>query len=95
MPIILSVKRKVKNIKKQKRGISHEKSLGKKPSKKLKAFFDTTEKKQIDLARLLNLNRATIWQWLNRNGVPAKYVTVVSKFTQNKVSKHEIRPDIF
>jgi len=95
MHIIHPMKRKVKNIRKQKRGKSHVIATGKKPSKKLKSFFDTRQKTQIELARLLNLNRATIWHWLNKNGVPAKYVAVVSKFTQNTVSKHEIRPDIF
>lgn len=78
------VKRKPKSLKSRK-----------KPSPKLKQFFDRKYKKQIELARLLNLNRATIWWWLNKNGVPAEYVLTVEKFTEYRVTRYEIRPDIF
>lgn len=51
---------------------------------------------QAELARLCQTSQPRIWQCLHRNKVlPAELVLVVERATQGKVSRYELRPDLY
>ena len=51
---------------------------------------------QAELARRIGKKQAHIWNWLNRDGrIPADMVLAVERATDGKVSRHELRPDIY
>lgn len=42
------------------------------------------------------IRQAHIWSWLNRTGrVPAEYVIPVEKAVGGRVTRHDLRPDIY
>lgn len=51
---------------------------------------------QVALARKLGLKQAHVWWWLNRaKKLPAEQAIAIEKATDGKVSRHELRPDIY
>ena len=51
---------------------------------------------QTALARHLGLKQPHIWQWLNvSKRVPAEFVLEIERATAGRVSRHELRPDIY
>lgn len=51
---------------------------------------------QAELARRIGKTQAHIWNWLNRDKqVPAEAVIPIESATEGKVSRHDLRPDIF
>lgn len=51
---------------------------------------------QSELARLLSVNQANVWNWLNRDkNVPSEFVLPIAKALNFKVTPHELRPDIY
>lgn len=51
---------------------------------------------QTELARLCRTSQPRIWQCLHRNKVvPAELVLIIESATGGKVSRHELRPDLY
>jgi DNA-binding transcriptional regulator YdaS (Cro superfamily) len=51
---------------------------------------------QSALGRVLGTHQQNIWYWLHRTGrVPAEYVIPIEHATDGKVTRHELRPDIY
>lgn len=52
---------------------------------------------QAKLAEKINTAQSTVWYWLNRkNGkVPHAFCAAIAKATGNRVTKSELRPDLF
>lgn len=59
----------------------------------LRTFFDK-EKPQTWLAGQLGLTQGAVSQWLKK-GVPPCRVLAVERATGGKVSRHEMRPDLY
>lgn len=47
-----------------------------------------------ETARQLGVHRASVY-WALNNGCPPKFVLKVEELTGNKVSRYELRPDIY
>lgn len=51
---------------------------------------------QAELARRIGKKQAHIWNWLNRDkAVPAEAVLPIEEATGGKVTRHELRPDLY
>jgi len=51
---------------------------------------------QAQLARLLGVSQPNVWHWLHKaERVPAEYVLKIEQATGGKVSRHDLRPDIY
>ena len=51
---------------------------------------------QAELARRIGKKQAHVWNWLNRDKeVPAESVLSIEAATAGKVTRHDLRPDIF
>lgn len=51
---------------------------------------------QAQLARILGVSQPNVWHWLHKaERVPAEYVIKIEQATDGKVSRHELRPDIY
>lgn len=51
---------------------------------------------QAQLARLLGVTQPNVWHWLHKSErVPAEYVLKIEQATGGKVSRHDLRPDIY
>lgn len=51
---------------------------------------------QSALARAIGVRQCHIWNWLNRNKkVPASQVLKIEEALQGKVTRFELRPDIY
>lgn len=51
---------------------------------------------QAQLARLLGVSQPNVWHWLHKSErVPAEYVLKIEHATGGKVSRHELRPDLY
>lgn len=51
---------------------------------------------QAALAKALKVSPQHVWNWLNRDKrIPAEQVLPIEAATEGKVTRHELRPDIF
>lgn len=52
---------------------------------------------QAKLAEKIDTAQSTVWYWLNKKDgkVPYNFCARVAKATSNRVTKHELRPDLF
>ena len=51
---------------------------------------------QTALAEALGVKQAHVWNWLNRdNALPAEYCIPIERATDGRVTRHELRPDIY
>lgn len=57
---------------------------------------------QAQLARQINamtgrpVRQGHVWAWLHRTGViPAEYAIPIEQITAGKVSRHDLRPDLY
>jgi len=51
---------------------------------------------QAQLARILGVSQPNVWHWLHKSEhVPAEYVLKIEQATGGKVSRHDLRPDIY
>jgi TorA maturation chaperone TorD/DNA-binding transcriptional regulator YdaS (Cro superfamily) len=51
---------------------------------------------QSSLARRIGVKQGHIWHWLKRSGVvPAEYVIAIEQATGGKVSRRDLRPDLY
>jgi len=51
---------------------------------------------QSALARAIGTKQQNVWGWLNGSKrVPAEFVIPIEKATDGRVTRHEIRPDIY
>lgn len=51
---------------------------------------------QAALAKALNVKPQHVWNWLNRDKkVPAEQVLAIEAATSGKVTRHELRPDLY
>jgi DNA-binding transcriptional regulator YdaS (Cro superfamily) len=50
---------------------------------------------QSALARAIGVSPQAVQQWLEANRVPAERVLAVESATDGKVTRHDLRPDVF
>lgn len=51
---------------------------------------------QVKLAKAVGVRQGTVSKWVSRTrGVPERYVFAVETATGGKITRHELRPDIF
>ncbi len=51
---------------------------------------------QAQLARLLGISQPHVWHWLHKaERVPAEHVIAIEKATGGKITRHELRPDLY
>jgi TorA maturation chaperone TorD len=51
---------------------------------------------QAKLARILGVTQPNVWHWLHKSErVPGEYVLKIEEATAGKVSRHELRPDLY
>lgn len=51
---------------------------------------------QAALAKALKVKPQHVWNWLNRDSrVPAEQVLPIEAATEGKVTRHELRPDLY
>ncbi len=51
---------------------------------------------QTALAKSLGKRQSLIWSWLQKDGVvPAEHCLPIETATQGRVTRHDLRPDIF
>mgnify|MGYP001214907597 CR=1 FL=1 len=50
---------------------------------------------QTALARLLEIKPQSVQQWVKSSKVPAERVLDIEKATNGKVTRHQLRPDIY
>lgn len=51
---------------------------------------------QTALARAIGLQQPHVWYWLNKGcPVPAEHCAAIERATEGKVSRHDLRPDLF
>jgi DNA-binding transcriptional regulator YdaS (Cro superfamily) len=53
---------------------------------------------QVELAKCLGITQQRIWNWLYRNKcqrIPAEYVLPIERATQDRVTRYELRPDLY
>lgn len=49
---------------------------------------------QPSLAKLLGISEQAVSKW-KRNGVPAERVLEIERLTEKRVTRHELRPDLY
>lgn len=60
----------------------------------LNTYFQTHS--QSDLARALGITPGMVWQWKTRlRRIPAERVLQIERATGGKVTRHELRPDLY
>ena len=75
-------------------------SMSTKPLKALQRAIDDAGS-QVELARriatpALPIKQQHIWNWLNRDKeVPAEAVIPIEKATDGRITRHELRPDLY
>src|SRR5687767_7509462 len=51
---------------------------------------------QAQLARAIGVSQPSVWHWLNKaERVPAEYVIPIETATGGKISRHDLRPDLY
>jgi len=51
---------------------------------------------QLKLANLVNVKQCTVSAWLLRNKkIPAQHVLAIEKALNYKITRHELRPDLY
>lgn len=51
---------------------------------------------QVALAKAVGKTQKHVWNWINRDKkVPAEYVLDIEKAVNYKITRHELRPDIY
>lgn len=62
----------------------------------LKTYFEKTDVKQTDLARRIGVTPGMVWQWVHSHRqIAAENVLTIEKETGGKVSRHDLRPDLY
>lgn len=63
---------------------------------KLRDYLDKEGVTQTEFAERCDVSQGMVWQWLNKKRrVAAERVLTVEAATGGKVSRHEIRPDLY
>jgi DNA-binding transcriptional regulator YdaS (Cro superfamily) len=51
---------------------------------------------QTAMARVLGVSQARVWNWVHRDQkIPGEFVLPIEEATDGRVSRYELRPDIF
>lgn len=62
----------------------------------LKTYFEKTDVAQTELARKIGVTPGMVWQWVHSHRpIAAENVLKIEKATEGKVSRHELRPDLY
>lgn len=63
---------------------------------KLNQYLEAEGVSQTEFARRINVSQGMVWQWLNkRRRVSAEQVLSIESATDGKVSRHDLRPDLY
>jgi DNA-binding transcriptional regulator YdaS (Cro superfamily) len=62
---------------------------------KLSRYLEETDTTQAEFASRLDVTQGRVWQWLNGDRVPAERVLEIERATEGKVSRHDLRPDLY
>lgn len=63
---------------------------------KLKTYLETNNITQKQFAKMLGIeSQGAISQWFTKNKIPAERVLQIEKATENKVTRHDLRPDLY
>jgi DNA-binding transcriptional regulator YdaS (Cro superfamily) len=54
-----------------------------------------TSGSQSELARRINVRQGTLWKWLIADRAPAEYCIAIERATGGKVTRYDLRPDVF
>lgn len=63
----------------------------------LKTYFENDAGvTQVELARRVEVTPGMVWQWVHSHRkIAAENVLKIEKATEGKVSRHELRPDLY
>ncbi|HJQ55971.1 MAG TPA: YdaS family helix-turn-helix protein [Vineibacter sp.] len=50
---------------------------------------------QSALARLVGKRQSNVWRWLKAGRVPAEFASLIEAKLDGRISRHELRPDIY
>jgi DNA-binding transcriptional regulator YdaS (Cro superfamily) len=50
---------------------------------------------QTALAKLIGVRQQHVWKWLRMERIPAERAIEIEQATKGRVTRHELRPDIF
>ena len=50
---------------------------------------------QSELARRIGVRQGTLWKWLRKGVAPAEHIVAIERATNGKISRYELRPDVF
>lgn len=62
---------------------------------KLDKYLTKEGIRQADFARLLRVSPGAVWQWCNGYQIAAENVLPVERATNGKVTRHDLRPDLY
>lgn len=63
---------------------------------KLQDYLAEEEITQTEFARAVGVTQGMVWQWLNGvRRVSAEQVLVIERATKKRVSRHDLRPDLY
>lgn len=63
---------------------------------KLRDYLKQERISQSEFARRLGVSQGMVWQWLNaKRQIAGEKVLPIEKVTAGKVSRHELRPDLY
>ena len=63
---------------------------------KLRTYLKTEKLSQTDFAKQMGVTQGAVWQWMNGYcRVSAENVLPIERATNGKVSRHELRPDLY
>lgn len=62
----------------------------------LRTYLTESECSQGELARRINVTPGLVWQWLHgRRRIAAEQVLKIESATEGRVSRHDLRPDLY
>lgn len=67
----------------------------KKTPSALRKAFDILGLTQTEFAKIFNCKQQTIFKWLKDDRIPVAHVLTLEKAVKGKVTRHQLRPDIY
>lgn len=61
----------------------------------LKKYLTQEDLTQVEFAKRVGVSPGAVWQWINGYKIAAENVLPVEKATDGKVTRHDLRPDLY